>query len=205
MSQILNLIPDTFRRRNMVRRAIWRWGGACIAVAVAGLACCAPAWWELRSLRARVDHAEGECRGVRLLLADADRLKKRLRTAEQRTTRYDFARETHLPLSMIGIVSREVRALKGRLKIDDFDFRQVNSPASNSETQWRRRVNVVLSGYSRDDSAISQLVDALRRTGHFAEVELKSTSRVGGTKSDGRRFQLHCLLFIRSKQEQTPT
>lgn len=196
---MLNLIPETFRRRALIRKAACRWGVVCAAVGVVGLALCAPAWWNVRMLREEVARAETDCGEVRQLVAAGDRLNQQLLEATKRQQRYSFSEESHIPLSVVGLLSREAQSLTGRLRIDDFEYREsADSPADN-KAQKQRRIVVSFFGFARDDSAISALIVALRSTNYFANVELKSTGSTNSAATDGRRFQIICVLFMKSK------
>lgn len=204
MTPVLNLIPDTFRRRAVLRKAVCRWGILCGIAGTVGLALCAPAWWDVRGLRARVAAAEENCSDVRRLIADGSRLKQRLTTVKERTHRYAFTKQSHLPLTLLGLFSLEARMLKGRLRIDEFNFRESAVGTTADESVQRRRIDVVVSGFARDDTAISLLIAALRNTKHFASVDLKSTARVSRQAGSGRRFQIRCVLYFTPNQEGAP-
>lgn len=196
MSEKLNLIPDAIRRRAIVRKAVLRWTIVSALVGVASMGFCAQVWWNARGLRGQVAKAEDDCAEVRRLMADGGQLKRRLRKAKQRERRYSFSVKSHLPKSMLGVLSREARLLKGRLRIDNFDFRETSDTTSVSAENKRRRIVVSLAGFAREDSAISSFIVALRRTNVFANVELKSTGNVGPAADAGRRFQINCVLFV---------
>jgi hypothetical protein len=177
---------------------------ACAALAIAG-------WWftqsRCRTSRNAVETAGRAYAPLAKLIAERKDLQAKLGALEAKGTVFGQLRDERPLLTLIGVASRSARQCNGRLVIHNLSFkRQESRPdvdpkkgkprhkrsqdaPKEEETSW---ASVTFAGDALDNVAVATFVVALRDSGLFRRVELKSS--VGNKSADAevRSYLLEC-------------
>jgi Tfp pilus assembly protein PilN len=183
----VNLLATSYRDRLMIRtvasRGIRIWIGCAIIVAV-------PCWQEYRR-GARLDEVasqlEERATPYRLARQQAGMLSDRLARVAQREQLLGQLDEGRDDVLLLWAISRSVAALERDVQVLSV---HLEPPVG----QPRGAKRLFLSGIAEGDSTVADFVGALRESGLFAQVDLKSMSGHRSQNSQLVEYQLECRL-----------
>jgi hypothetical protein len=207
MKTFVNLLPLEYRREKILRRRAVQW-----SVVWAGcLAAAAGAWW------LKHDHERAALQVIRaaeqryLPLEKLNRQGKAMQTElgelRAKGTVLRQLREDRPLVTLIGLASRSARQCNGRLVVRNMVFERKKSeadkntgppgppkqepqePAAEQETPW---ASVTFEGEALDNLAIATFVAALRDTGLFRRVELKSSIGSKSPDTQAHAYSVEC-------------
>ncbi len=180
MKAYVNLLPPNVQRREVLRRSVrlWivPWAGAALALAAAG-----GIWLRHNATQAALAQSL-ERQHARAELLEARLLAVRGEIAElERQVAADRPLEDLTPgATIVGIVSQAARSLAGELHVEHLAF-ETREPAAlppvggAAGADSLRRV-LAVRGVALEGSSVVRLSAALRETGAFAAVEVKSVA-----------------------------
>jgi hypothetical protein len=205
MKTSINLIPVEHRRWHLIRRRLWQWSlfwALClVAVGVNGYR---------KSERCRQDRQALDSARQRYLplqeLTDATQaMRCELQNLQARETLVGQLREKRSVFTLLGLASRSAAKSDGRLYLSRLQFERENTAEQNrtsgkkpsdadqtqdpADTLWAR---VTFAGEARDNLAVATFAAALRDSGLFRRVELKSSIENAGPEPLMRTFSLIC-------------
>lgn len=207
MKAFINLLPFEYRRRELVRLRLLQWSlvwAGCLLLIVA-------AWWlkqsQHRASRLAVEAAETRFRPLEQLMGQRRAMETELRRLHAKGTVLGRLRDEIQLLTLIGMVSHGARECRGRLVVDEMAFQRKANNASADRPQRDPgkptdtepgaegsgpRASVTLRGTALDNLAVARFAAALRDSGLFERVELKSS--VGDESAAGnlRAYLLEC-------------
>lgn len=197
MKAYVNLLPPNVQRRELLRRSVrlWiaPWVGAALVFAAAG-----GIWLRYNATQAALAQSL-ERQHARAELLEARLLTVRREIAElERQVAADRPLEDLTPgATIVGIVSQAAHKLAGELHVEHLAF-ETREPAAlppvggAAGADSLRRV-LAVRGVALEGSSVVRLSAALRETGAFAAVEVKS---VAAEPSDAglQHYVLECTM-----------
>lgn len=204
-NRYVNLMTSESRCRCLIRRHVARWGRVVLLLAMLSGVC----WWsvqdDLKDAEVRLAQLNQRAELFRTQLATNAKAREKMKQAQHRRELFERLASPHEPLQLVGIVSASSREQDGRIRVDSFSVRLVESqpyPArpvaakqqvnSESGTPEIQRHSLVIAGVADDDQSLSQFITALRKANVFVDVELKSSSEVLLATTPVRKYQVHC-------------
>lgn len=165
MKTHVNLLPWSYQRAKMLRLRLVQWSVLSF-VCVSVLAAC---WWtkrkevaaELAVLRAR----ETRFAPLESLQAETLRIAAEIQGLEARSLLLGGLEDRHPALTLLGMISDSVRQCGGNVTVEQLRVSPISSSAEL----------VTLKGVGTDNLSVARFVVALRATGGFDRVELKSS------------------------------
>lgn len=201
MKTHLNLLPIGYLRARLIRRRLALWSPVWLAVALLG----ASRWWtgytECRAVADQRMAREQRYEPVKRMMVKVGDMRRRIDELEARETMLDELSEPHPPLSGLALIGLSASKCDGRVRVDHLVLERNKSAAApaagrrqapNVESLSAGRSRVLLDGTGLDNQAIAAFVEALKNTGAFLEVELKSTVRTGDETDAVRTFMVVC-------------
>jgi len=191
---MINLLPVSFRRQQMVRKRAIQWMVVICFVLVAGWT---SHWVELReqnALSQRLEVLSREHQPTRTMLKQLVKMRQRLNSLQQQEM---IARELECqrnPLVLLGVISKTAHRTKGRLrvtKLDLLDF-QKTSQGTAAGTADAASSSLVLTGVSLDNPAVAELLDGLQDSGLFGRVELLTMKEREDGSGGLRDYEVKC-------------
>jgi hypothetical protein len=207
MRIFVNLLPFEYRKGEVLRRRLLQWSlvwTLCLVTAIG-------VWW-LKQNRYRAsfhaaDAAQRRYLPVERLVEESEKTRIELKGLRAKGTLWGQLRDERPLLTLIGLVSRSARQCNGRLDLHRLLFeRQEEHPKTDdrrrdrgnqqpqqpAEEETRPWAVVTLEGEARDNLAVATFVVALRDTGVFRRVELKSSTGKDSVKPGVRSYLLKC-------------
>jgi hypothetical protein len=178
MKLVVNLLPPSYRRRQLVRRQAMQWGAVLAAVL---LVVWCGRWFELRefsALRQQLEAASREGKPTQVMLQEITKMRKQiedLQVYEAVAQELDYQRQV---LPMFGLVSRAARSSDGKLRVLELrcDELQAASVADRSSSDTSQTGSVKLIGVALDSQAVAEFHESLVEAGMFADVKLIKTN-----------------------------
>lgn len=208
MKTFVNLLPLEYRRRRLVCRRLRQWSlvwSVCLTVALG-------AWWlkyeRYGSLSQALSAADRANLPLAKLTRECREMQAELQELQAQDTVLGQLIEERPLVTLIGMTSKSARRCNGRLVVSQLLFerheerKQVGGPQVKARTQdkteqqaaeesqpWAR---VTFQGKAMDNLAVATFAAALRDTGLFRRVELKSSLGNKSGYTDVRSFLLEC-------------
>ena len=203
----IDFLPLKHHRAVLLRCRLLQWSVVwvgCVAMAAAG-------WWLMqsrcRASRHAMEAAQRSYSPLEKLIAGRNDLQTKLGALKAKGTVFGQLRDERPLLTLIGAASRSARQCNGRLVVHSFSFKrqedlrdtnpqkgkvrnkQSQDSPKEEETPW---ASVTFAGDALDNVAVATFVVALRDSGLFRRVELKSS--VGNKSADAevRSYLLEC-------------
>lgn len=201
----MNLLPLEVRRRLLVKTRLFQWAvvWGLSLVAVVGL-------WavesvDLQAQTRQLQMLERRCDPLRKLDAENKRVRERLAELEQRQSLLADLDTVQYPLLLVGIVSQGAHSSHARIQVSDFSLAPLSAKITKSKIQVNKKKNekqakenvsarmrLTLKGIALDDLAVAQFIVALRDTGVFNAVELKSSLVTQLEGGQAREYFVEC-------------
>jgi hypothetical protein len=207
MRAFVDLLPFEHHRNALLRRRLLQWSlicGICVLLALAGLevieGCC-------RVTRRGMEAARRSYLPVQELTRQNEDMQSELRRLQAKGTVFGQLCDERPLLTLIGLASQAARKCDGRLVIHRMSFQRheedrestdprqkghnqaKQTPTARAEQPW---ATVSLAGDALDNLAVARFVVALRDSGVFRRVELKSSVGSKASDTETRSFTLNC-------------
>lgn len=204
MKTSLNLLPKEFGRRLIIRRALVLWSSillfACLAVIAAGYRDHAI----LSTARRELAVSEARCEPVRATLKENNIIGGRIAELRGRQTLLANLNRGRHPLQLVGLVSRSAQNVGGNLKVASLSYQITETVVQSDVGQQNNTgvtppatiesIHLTLDGIAANDLAVSKFILALRESGYFRTVELRSSVRSELATGRTRSFRVDCTL-----------
>jgi len=206
MKPFINLIPLERRRMQLVRTRLCQWAAvwSICSLIVAGIG-----WQKYQGCaRARkaADAAEEQYEPFLKLQREKLAMQRERERLSAKDTILGRLQTEEPMLALVGVVSNSARECKNRLIVRSFRFERQEEPtialdkkqpSSKSPSGKDRQATpvwgrIAVKGESLDNLAIAAFAAALRNTGVFRQVELKSSMENKSSDVKTRSFDLQC-------------
>lgn len=204
MKTNLNLLPTQFGRRLIIRGRLVLWSCVGLVVCAALIAAGYRQHTKLAAARSELADIEAQCGPVRALLKENNSIGSRIAELRGRQTLLAHLNRGRHPLQLIGLVSRSAQYVGGNLKVASLSYQITETvvPADSEQQDGTgdtppavtESILLTLDGIAANDLAVSKFILALRESGYFATVELRSSVRSQLASGRARRFQVDCTL-----------
>jgi hypothetical protein len=186
MKNVINLLPASYRRQQIVRKRALQWSAVISGVLLAGWAL---HWYEsheYRELTEKLEALHREHQPTQIMLRQLVEMRQALVDLEQQEAIATELEDQRTALTLLGVISRAAEKTNGRLRVTNLDLTNFQSmyDAQAPGTPVREPSGLVLTGVSLDYPAVTELVVGLESSGIFSMVELSSmTERVNNDTS----------------------
>jgi Tfp pilus assembly protein PilN len=171
MKTHLNLLPYTYRRKQLVRARLRQWFAAWLFAAGT---CAALAWTEWSAFRAaswQLDSLRRQCVPIENARQEMQNLEQRIAQLRRDETLALSLADEQPVLMLIGCLSRASRLCRGEVAVQEL---QLDRRGDRLEGASAGRV-LILDGVATSHEAVARFSEELRNTNTFAQVELKQT------------------------------
>lgn len=196
MKTHLNLLPWKCRRGQMVRLRLAQWSlpGALIVgvLAIGSLV----EWSSSQAAQQRLERAEWEHAPLARLQGEIKTLRGRLDELDRQEKALAQLDSPRPALSLLGFVSQSARECGGRLRVEHLSLHATEEAAKTAaKTPGEKSAGasaVSIRGTAADNQAVARFVMALRETGAFDRVDLKSSEEKSVEDRRTCSFSLEC-------------
>ena len=204
MKTNLNLLPSQFGRDQIIRGSLVLWSCigliACSALIAAGYRQHA----RLTAARSELADSEVRCNPVRATLKENNSIGGRIAELHGRQTLLAHLNRGQHPLQLIGLVSRSAQIVGGNLNVASLSYQiteTVVQPESvkqdstgDTPAAVTESIRLTLDGFAANALAVWKFILALRESGYFTTVELRSSVRSELATGRARSFRVDCTL-----------
>jgi hypothetical protein len=193
MTTMINLLPATYLRQQIVRLRVAQW--TCILLSVLATGWCWH-WYESREYRElsqTLETLSREHAPTRTMLNHLMDMRGQLVELQQQETvakELDCQRNA---LTLLGIVSDAAHKTNGRLRVTKFelsDFQSARAGAGGPTSA--KPAGLILGGESLDNPAVTELIDGLKKSGVFSHVELLALKEREDRHVSLREYEVRC-------------
>jgi Tfp pilus assembly protein PilN len=191
---MVNLLPISFRRQQIVRQRAVQWSAIVCVVMVAGWMW---HWYERRAsveLSQRLESLQREHAPAEVMLKQLVKMRKQLDELQQQESVAKELEYQRNALTLLGVISDTTKATNGRVRVTKLELKEFqNMQVPNSATAGNGAgTGLLVSGVSLDNPAVAEFFDRLQDSGIFRRVELV----VSKERKDGdvalRDYEMRC-------------
>jgi hypothetical protein len=189
MRTAINLLPQSFRRQQILRKRLMQWMSIISAVLVAGWGW---HWHEMREdrqLTQQLETLSREHAPTQTMLKQLMEMRQQLKELQEQETvakELDCQRNA---LTLLGVISDSAQKTKGRLRVTKFEINNFQSAQSGIDG---KPPGLTVCGISLDNPAVAELLDGLQNSGVFRKVELLTLKEREDKDSALRDYEVRC-------------
>jgi hypothetical protein len=194
MKTMINLLPRSFRRQQVVRQRLIQWTAVACTVLATGAIW---HWYERLEnveLAQQLESLQREHAPARYMLEQLEDMRKQLDDLQQQesiATELEYQRNA---LTLLSVISDAAKSTKGRVRVTTLELKDFQSiqALSSPEAADSSNTGLLVSGVSLDNPAVAELFDGLQDSGIFRRVELVVSKERREGDLGLRDYQLRC-------------
>jgi hypothetical protein len=192
MRTAINLVPQSFRRQQVLRQRAIQWASIISAVLVTGWGW---HWYEMRENRQLTQQLETLSREnapTQAMLKQLVEMRKQLKELEQLeivAKELDCQRNA---LTLLGLISDSAQKSKGRLRVTKFEIKDFQNAQAGGDNGAAKVAGLTVGGVSLDNLAVGDLFDGLQKSGVFRKVDLVTLKEREDSDSAMRDYEVRC-------------
>ena len=189
MRTAINLLPQSFRRQQILRKRLMQWASIISAMLVTGWGW---HWYEMREdrqLTQQLETLSREHAPTQTMLKQLMEMRQQLKELQEQETvakELDCQRNA---LTLLGVISDSAQKTKGRLRVTKFEISNFQSAQSGIDG---KPPGLTVGGISLDNLAVSELLNGLQKSGVFRKVELLTLKEREDKDSALRDYEVRC-------------
>lgn len=191
MKPMINLLPATFRRQQILRRRIIQWTSIMSVVLVSVWIW---QWYELREdreLTKQLDTLSREHAPTQAMLKHLVDMRQQLVELQQQESVAKELDRQRNALTLLGVISDAARKTNGRLRVNKFELKDFQG-SQTSGVGAAKSGGLVLSGTSLDNPAVTELCESLKSSNVFSRVELLTVKEREDKAASLRDYEVRC-------------
>jgi hypothetical protein len=193
MKTMINLLPSSYRRQQIVHSRAYQWSVVVSLTLVLGWI---SHWYELSEHQAtaqRLDVLSREHQPTKLMLEQLVDMRQKLVDLEHQEK---IARELEYQrnaLTLLGVISESAQRTNGRLRVTNLELMnfQGDSGTETAAAPPGQASGLRLEGVSLDNPAVAELIEGLQDAGIFSRVDFTLHDREG-SDSSLRHYEVRC-------------
>lgn len=210
MSDHLNLLPMSVRRRNRLWLRLRQWSVVWIAVTVLCVVGTLVQTSRIATHRYSLAKLEEAGQPLRETQQQLEQNQQRLKILRSRESLLAMLDRMEQPVQLLGIIGRSVGGERPEVQVYDLilsptQIVEVIKPSNNAApaagtgnvmpttTKMLDRVHLKIDGFGIDDLAVARFVAGLREAGVFESVALKSSIHAAAMPVECRQFSVECV------------
>jgi len=196
MKGMLNLLPTSFRRQQMVRKRVIQWTSIMSTVLALGWAW---HWYEARedrNLSQQFETLSREHGPTQKMLQQLMEMRQQLVDLQQQEAVAKELNAQRNALKLLAVVGDAARATKGRLRVTRLEVNNFQASQSGSDEQnVGKTTGLLLDGLSLDDRAVGDFLEELQKSGIFTHADPLAIKEREDKNTALREYQIQCGLL----------
>jgi hypothetical protein len=193
MKNMINLLPASYRRQQIVRSRAYQWS---LVVGVVLLLGWIFHWYELREQQAmaqRLELLRREHQPTQLMLKQLVDMRQKLVDLEQQERIARELENQRNALTLLGAISGAAQSTNGRLRVTNLELTnfQDHSGTEIAASPLAQTSGLRLEGLALDNPAVAELIEGLQESGIFSRVEFTLQERED-IDSSLRHYEVRC-------------
>jgi hypothetical protein len=192
MRTAINLLPQSFRRQQIIRQRVVQWASVISAMLVVGWGW---HWYEMREdrqLTRQLETLARENAPTQAMLKQLVEMRQQLKELEQLeivAKELDCQRNA---LTLLGVLSDSAQKTKGRLRVTKFEIKDFQSAQAGRDNGAAKTAGLTVAGVSLDNPAVAELFDGLQKSGVFRKVDLVTLKEREDKDAALRDYEVRC-------------
>jgi len=192
MRTAINLLPQSFRRQQILRQRVMQWASIISAMLVIGWGW---HWYEMREdrqLTRQLETLARENAPTQAMLKQLVKMRQQLKELEQQelvAKELDCQRNA---LTLLGVISDSAQKTKGRLRVTKFEIKDFQSAQAGVDNGAAKTAGLTVGGVALDNPAVAELFDGLQKSGVFRKVDLVTLKEREDKDSVLRDYEMKC-------------
>jgi hypothetical protein len=194
MKTMINLLPRSLRRQQIVRRRLLQWSCVVCAVLVGGWT---THWFgrsAQRSLAQKFEVLSREHQPTQLMLQQLVDMRRELQELQQQEAIAIELEQQRNAMTLLGVISQTAKSTNGRLQVTELELTnfQSRTGADGTSPADGEPGALLISGVSLDNSAVAELMGGLQDSAIFSRVELLALKERPDAEHSLRDYEIRC-------------
>lgn len=202
----LNLLPPSVVRKRYLISRLKIWGAVCLATLLFTFYFCLSRQRQLSELQNNAVWLHATTTPLREIEAENRRMELQIRRIKERESWLTDS-DSSQTLQLLGLISHATGENHGRVSVRTLALNTIDRPVmplpnaenrpvnakEKAKIKYEQRMQLDLTGVAVDDIAVASFVSALRDSGVFESVELKSSLSHLFDGQEVREYSVSCL------------
>lgn len=184
----VNLLPMTYRRKQLVMQLVKQWTVIWLAALMAAGTLYWAQYTQNYRARSRLESLRRDFTPVKAMADEVEALKAKIDELRSRESIVLSLADEQSMLTLIGLLCRATEKCDGQLCIQRL---QLDRRQDSSGAQFMKVLQ--LDGIATSNHLVARFAAALRDSTAFQRVELKSSGRRATEKKDEQAYSLECV------------
>ena len=194
MRTMVNILPASYRRQQMIRNRCVQWASIIAAVLVTGWGW---HWLEMREqahLTQQLDVLSREHAPTQTMLKQVVDMRRQLKELHQQEAVAKELETQRNALTLLGVISDTAQKTKGRLRVTKMELNNFQNveKTDNAGGASPAPGDLLLTGVSLDNPSVAQLLDGLQNSGIFSRVKLLKLKEREDKSISLRDYEVRC-------------
>jgi hypothetical protein len=193
MRNMINLLPPSLRRQQIMRKRVIQWSTVTCAVLLVGWIM---HWYEVQNLKAQDQRLEvlvREHQPTQSMMQQLVDMRQELVDLQQQELIARELEHQRNALVLLGVISQTAQKTNGRLRVTKLELSDFQNFGSRSGANESGQGGAVLvGGVSLDNPAVLELLDGLQDSGIFSHVVLLASKERKTNDISVRDYELRC-------------
>ncbi|HEX5471336.1 MAG TPA: PilN domain-containing protein [Lacipirellulaceae bacterium] len=191
MKTTVNLLPQSFRRQQMLRKRMTQWASIIALMLLTGWAWHWNEMREYRHISQQLETLSREHAPTQKMLKQIIQMRQQLVELQQQEDVVKELDGQRNALTLLGVVSDTARKTKGRLRVAKLELDNFQG-SDVGDANATKPPELILNGESLDNPAVAELLDGLQKSGIFSRVELLTLKQRGEKAASLRDYVVRC-------------
>lgn len=205
MSRHLNLLPWDLQCRMLRDQRLRQWAVSWLVIGVFGVTVSVTQWWRLSKAGEEYHSWERRAESVQAIQLASQNLRQKIAQQQERLVKYGHLENEKLGFQLLGTLSQAASSCGGKIQVQKMILKTnqvaiaaadkpgtaipgtatpgAAAPGAAAPTKFRDVRVLTLAGVAVNNLAVAQLVSALRDSGAFDSVELRTSQSLGDNRS----------------------
>lgn len=194
MKTMINILPASYRRQQVVRKRVVQWTTIISVVLVSGWVWHWHEMQEDKHLSQQLEVLSRENAPTQTMLKQLVAMRQELQELEQQETVAKELETQRNALTLFGVISKTAQKTKGRLRVTKLELTNFQNAGKleGASTAAPPAGGLLLTGISLDNPAVAELLDGLQHSGLFSRVDLKTLKEREDKDMSLRDYEVIC-------------
>lgn len=195
MRTMINILPASYRRQQMVRNRCAQWISIIAVVLTTGWGW---HWIEMREqtqLTQQLDVLSREHAPTQTMLKQVVDMRRQLKELQEQETVAKELETQRNALTLLGVLSDTARKTKGHLRVTKLEltnFQNVGKKGDKTGSTAPAPGGLLVTGVSLDNPSVAELLAGLQHAGIFSHVELLKLKEREDKSASLHDYEVRC-------------
>lgn len=193
MRNMINLLPASYRRQQLVRIRSIQWATVLCVVILTGWSWTLLEEHQSRAMAHQMESLEREHAPIKHMLKQLVDMRQKLKGLQLQEAVAAELEHHRNALMILSVISRAAQETNGRVRVTRLEltgFQDFDSPADAPQKDLPH--GLIVRGVSLDNAAVVEMLDGLQDSDVFSRVELTESKERPGGELTLRDYEVKC-------------